>query len=71
MPVTIVLPGVWKVVHKAFSTDHLAWVDSLVLADSAEEALEKYNRLAKERTQYPYMWNQVNLDAVHPVEVIQ
>jgi len=64
------IPCLWKVVHKALNTDDIIFVSDLVLASSKEEALKKYNALARERKEHPYMWNEVELGAVLPTEVI-
>jgi len=60
--------GLWWVVHQALSTDTLVWTGSLVLAATAEEALAKYNALAKKRKDYPYCWTQA--DSATAAEIV-
>lgn len=54
----------YNVVHKCLGTDNLVYATELIEASSAQEALNFYNAMAKEKDKYPYMWNQVKLDNV-------
>src|SRR5690606_11018050 len=48
---------IFKVLHECFQTDRTGSTSSLVLANTAKEALNIYNDIAKDRKEYPYMWN--------------
>lgn len=60
-------PKLFAVTHQCFG----GFTTTLVEAMSAKEALKKYNALAKTRKEYPYMWNEVELDSVRPAEVVK
>lgn len=62
---------IYKIHHYAFATDDVKPTISLVEADSKEEALDKYNKLATTRTEYPYCWNQVSLNQVYEADIIK
>ena len=64
------IDGLFEIVHEAFCTDRLTIISTLVKANSASEALQKYNELAKEREGYPYLWNQAASGAVHKAKAI-
>lgn len=59
----------YNVVHQCFSTDHLSYATELIEASTAQEALDFYNAMAKEKDKFPYMWNQVKLDNVSEAKV--
>jgi hypothetical protein len=63
-------PGFWVVSHLCFQTDDCRPTRSVVVAATKQEAVDKYNTLAKARTEYPHFWNQVGLENVSPLEVI-
>lgn len=65
-----ILTGVYVVFHGAFSTDDIRPTTSLVTGVSPEEALQKYNALAKKRKDYPHMWNEVGPDSIKPATAI-
>src|SRR5689334_603095 len=50
------LKTVWAVTHRCFATDHITYTSHLFLTETAEDALAKYNALAKQRKDYPYCW---------------
>jgi hypothetical protein len=62
---------IFQIHHYAFATDNVVRTTSLVEALSKEEALEKYNKLATLRKEYPYMWNEAKLTDVFEPEIIQ
>lgn len=55
---------IFEVVHQCFATDHLEYTTTLVHATSRQAAVDKFNGLAKHRTEYPYCWSQVELKDV-------
>lgn len=59
----------WNVAHEAFVADDLKTVNSVVNAPSRQSALDKYNALAKMRSKFPYMWNEVAIGAVTKLEI--
>jgi hypothetical protein len=63
-----IIPGYWSICHRAFSTDHTTYVSDIFAAETAEEALKKYNDMVKTHDKYPYMWEKVTIDSVEPVE---
>lgn len=60
----------WKVVHQCFATDHVSFTSSVIYAENKKTALEKYNQIAKERKEYPYMWDEVTLEDVEELEIL-
>ncbi len=59
----------YEITHTVFATDHITYGSHVFKGKSAQEALDKYNKLAATRRDYPYCWNQVGLESVEPLEV--
>ena len=67
---TSVVEGVFGVTHKAFQTDHKSFVTTFIKADSAKAALAKFNALVTTHYDYPYMWEEAELNNVEPLRAI-
>lgn len=71
VPATPALDKLWQVSHRAFQTDDLRWITTLVRAPTREAAQAKFNALAEQRREYPYCWTPVALENVHEAAVIE
>ena len=60
----VLVHDLFGIEHEAMVTDNIRTITTMVIASSKEVALDKYNALAEERTEYPYFWNKVGLDHV-------
>ena len=62
---------IFSVSHFCFQTDRLGWTTTLVEAETKEEALEKYNKVAEARKEYPYCWDKRTIRSVHEPEILR
>jgi hypothetical protein len=63
--------SIFAIHHYAFATDDVKTTYSLVEANSKQEALDKYNKVAEQRLEYPYFWNRAQLSDVFKPEIIK
>lgn len=47
----------FEVTHKAFVTDHIEFIGTIVEADDKEGAEYLFNQIAAKRRKHPYMWS--------------
>lgn len=65
-------PGYYEVIHEeADIHGMLHIVTNVVKASSRQAALDKYNELARERSELPHLWNQVGIENVATLGVIE
>lgn len=61
---------IYSISHKSFQTDDIRFTSTLFQATNRVAALNKYNKLAKGRSEYPYCWNLVKLEDVHLASIV-
>ena len=66
----MVLQNLYNVQHEELQDSNLILTNTVVKANDREEALIKYNGVAKMRSDYPLYWNQVSLGSVKQLVVL-
>ena len=60
----------FQVIHEDFHEDMLRKTVSIVKALTKKAALKKYNDEALLKKELPYLWNQVDINAVNEIDII-
>jgi len=60
----------WSIVHKHFCTDHIEYTSSVVKAPTKQIAMDKFNKLAAKRSEYPYCYSQATLENISKLKIL-
>jgi hypothetical protein len=53
-----IINGLWSVPHLSLATDKLEPTNTIIIAATAEDAVEKWKKLASTHREYPHCWQE-------------